>query len=356
MLNIPGFLSPEERRELVSVLHSRGHTAREHVRVNAILLIDKGWSLTQVSEALFLDSDTVRGYFARYNSGKLEALFNDDYRIKQSKLTDEQKDLLRSHLVEHLYVHSNLITAYISLEFGVEYSPSGTNALLHQLGFVYKKPKHVPAGADLEAQEDFIRRFQELMDKKSSDTPVYFTDAMHPTHNSAPSCGWILRGEEKELPANCGRQRLNINGALNVETHEVITQSVHRVNAEATVELFKQIDAANPEADIIYVISDNAGCYHSNPVADYLASGQSRICLLFLPPYSPNLNLIERLWGFFRKKVMNNRYYPNFKKFSEEVLMFFECLSEYADELRTLLAQNFQRFAKTPGATVAMPY
>ncbi len=356
MLNAQGFLSREERLELFAVLHKRGHSTREHVRANVILLLDKGWSLSEVAEALFLDIDTIRKYFARYNSGKLDALFNDDYKVKESKLNDEQKECLRCHLAQNLYVASKSIMSYIQLEFGVEYSQSGTHLLLHELGFVYKKPKHIPGGADPKAQEEFIHQFQELMANKAPQVPVYFTDAMHPTHNSAPSYGWILRGEDKELPANCGRQRLNINGALNVETHEVITQSVDRVNAEAAVELFKAIDAANPSADVIYVISDNAGCYHSNPVNEYLHSGQSKIRLWFLPPYSPNLNLIERLWGFFRKKVMNNHYYPTFKKFSEEVLMFFECLSDYADELRTLLTQNFQRFHKTPQRQVTMAY
>ena len=356
MLNIAGFLPPEERLSLLSVLHGRGHTAREHVRANAILLLDKGWSLSEAAEALFLDVDTVRGYFSRYNQGKLAALLNDNYRVKCSELADEQKSLLRDHVASNLYAASQSIMAYVKLEFGVEYSPSGILAVLHELGFVYKKPKHIPGRADLEAQEDFIRRFEELMAMKSPETPVYFTDAMHPTHNSEPAYGWILQGEDKELPANCGRQRLNINGALNVETHEVITQSVDRVNAETTVELFKQIDAANPAAGVIYVISDNAGCYHSNPVDEYLHSGQSKIQLWFLPPYSPNLNLIERVWGFFRKKVMNNQYYPTFKKFSEEVLMFFECLSEYADELRTLLTQNFQRFYKSPKTLVTAAY
>ena len=356
MLNVPGFLNPEERRALLLVLHGRRHTAFEHVRANAILLIDKGWSLSEVAEALFLDIDTVRDYFARYNSGKLEALLNDNYKAKESLLTDGQKKQLLNHVDNHLYMDSKLIAAYIQLEFGVKYSRSGTHRLLHELGFVYKKPKQIPGGADPEAQDKFIQHFQEFMAQKSPETPVYFTDAMHPTHNSAPAYGWILRGVEKELPANCGRQRLNINGALNIETHEIITQSVSSVNALATVELFRRIDKANPDAAVIYVISDNAGCYHSKLVMEYLESGQSRIKLWFLPAYSPNLNLIERVWGFFRRKVMNNRYYATFKEFTEEALMFFDCLSDYTDELLTLLTQKFQRFDKAPEKLVTRAY
>jgi hypothetical protein len=62
------------------------------------------------------------------------------------------------------------------------------------------------------------------------------------------------------------------------------------------------------------------------------------------------------VWKFFRKKVMNNRYYATFKEFTEEALMFFECLSEYTDELRTLLTHNFQLFTTQPGKQVRIGY
>ena len=353
---LSGFLSPEERRELLSVLHRSGHSAREHGRANAILLLDEGVPLPLVAKLLFLDEDTIRNFFNRYQAGKVTALLDDKRKGKPSMLSDSQKDQLKRHLDEQLYTDCSLITAYILLEFGVSYSSSGTKKLLHNLDFVYKKPKHVPGKANREAQADFIRRFHELMAQKAPEAPVYFADAVHPTHNSSPAYGWIRRGTEKELVANSGRQRLNIHGALNAETHELITQRVESVNAQATVELLKAIDAAHPSAPYIHLIVDNAGYYHAKPVAEYLSSGQSRVRLWFLPPYSPNLNLIERVWKFFRKKVMNNRYYPTFKEFAEEALMFFDCLSEYADELRTLLTHNFQLFSSLPDNQVRMGY
>lgn len=156
--------------------------------------------------------------------------------------------------------------------------------------------------------------------------------------------------------ANSGRQRLNIHGALNAGTNELIVQRVERVNAQATVELLKAIDAAHPSASHIHLIVDNAGYYHAQLVSDYLQSGESRVQLWFLPPYSPNLNLIGRVWKFFRKKVMNNRYYSTFKEFTEEALMFFECLSEYSDDLRTLLTHNFQLFGQDTEKQVTNAY
>jgi transposase len=356
MDDIRGFLSPQERHELRAVLHRSRHTAQEHGRAHAILLLDAGIPLLDVAKLLFLDEQTILNFFSRYQAGRLECLLHDGRHGKASKLTDLQKEQLREHVDSHLYTDCSLILSHILLEYNISYSLSGVKKLLHELDFVYKKPKHVPGKADREAQAEFVRRFRVVMADKSPETPVYFTDAVHPTHNSSPSYGWIKRGSEKELIANSGRQRLNIHGALNAETHDVITLPVESVNAAATVELLKEIDAAHPNAPSILVIADNAGYYHAEAVTGYLASGQSRIQLWFLPPYSPNLNLIERVWKFFRKKVMNNRYYATFREFSEEALMFFDCLSDYADELRTLLTHNFQLFDSTPKEQVRMAY
>lgn len=338
------FLSAKERKELRGFLNRRDFSGREHGRASTILHLDKGKSVPQVAEITFLNEQTVRNLVKRYKNGGIDGLLKDEYDGRSFKLTPEQRKELERHLDEHLYMDCQGVINHVLETFGITYSVSGMRLLLHTLGFVYKKPKHVPGKADREAQADFVRRFRELMAQKTPEAPVYFADAVHPTHNSSPAYGWIRRGKERELVANSGRQRLNIHGALNAETNELIVQRVESVNAQATVELLKAIEVANPFASHIHLIVDNAGYYHAQPVVDYLRTGTSRIQMWFLPPYSPNLNLIERVWKFFRKKVMNNRYYATFKEFTEEALMFFECLSEYADELRTLLTHNFQLF------------
>jgi transposase len=104
--------------------------------------------------------------------------------------------------------------------------------------------------------------------------------------------------------------------------------------------LFEKIEAWYPEAPAIYVFCDNAAYYHSKKIQKYLET--SRMHLEFLPPYSPNLNLIERLWRFMHKHVSHNRYYPTFSGFKEESLMFFDRLpEEFADNLRSLLTLSF---------------
>ncbi len=75
-------------------------------------------------------------------------------------------------------------------------------------------------------------------------------------------------------------------------------------------------------------------------MAEYLKN--SKITLIFLPAYSPNLNLIERLWKFMKKIVINNKYYEKPKEFRRKLLDFFENIQIYKKELESLITNNFQ--------------
>jgi transposase len=71
---------------------------------------------------------------------------------------------------------------------------------------------------------------------------------------------------------------------------------------------------------------------------------QLHIRLLFLPPYSPNLSLIERFWKFLRKQLLRNTYYATFAEFRAALQRLLTNLSDYAEELTTLITENFHLF------------
>jgi transposase len=141
---------------------------------------------------------------------------------------------------------------------------------------------------------------------------------------------------------------LNINGAVNAETHEVIVVEDERIDATSTIELLRRVEARYPDADTIYVFSDNGRYYHAKAVQDWLAT--SRVRLEFLPPYSPNLNIIERLWKLMHKHTLYNRCYGTFQEFRGAILEFFFRLpEEFADSLRSLLTLKFNIAPDAPG-------
>jgi transposase len=169
----------------------------------------------------------------------------------------------------------------------------------------------------------------------------YFVDATHPTHNPALGYSWALRGQRPQVLTNTGRQRLNILGAYNpLEQDYVGFESCDNINVQSLLVLIAQLENHQPEGRII-LICDNARYNHARLVRDYLRSTNSRVEILFLPPYSPNLNLIERLWGLMKEKVLRD-YYPTFELFRQAIATFFACLEDYADELHSLMTENFQ--------------
>ena len=261
------------------------------------------------------------------------------FRGSSCALDEEQLAILDVHLQEHLYLTAKAVAHWVEKTFGVSYTESGMTALLHRLGYVYKKPKLVPGKADPQAQEAFLAEYEQIKRDKGEADPVYFVDAVHPQHNPVIACGWIKRGEEREVRSNTGRRRVNINGAIDLERLEPVVRFDETINTDSTIALFQQLEELNLAATWIYVICDNARYYRSKAVKEYLKD--SRIKPVFLPPYAPNLNLIERLWKFFKKKVLYNRYYETFEEFKAACEIFFANPRKYHRELRSLLTENF---------------
>jgi transposase len=142
------------------------------------------------------------------------------------------------------------------------------------------------------------------------------------------------------LQSNTGRQRLNLNGAYNIEDHTAVVIESDSINAQSTVILLEEMMRKQP-LGLLYIILDNARYYRSEIVQNFVRKNK-RIRLVFLPPYSPNLNVIERLWKFFKKNITYNTYYEKFAVFREYCLRFFKNLGKYRAELETLMTDKFQ--------------
>ena len=142
------------------------------------------------------------------------------------------------------------------------------------------------------------------------------------------------------MKTNSGRERLNLSGALNFKDKTAIVLEEEAINKETTIHLLETI-RKKQKTGKIYLILDNASYYHARIVKRWILH-HPRFKLLFVPSYSPNLNLIERLWRFFHQKVTWNHYFETFEEFKSTTLTFFKNLKQYDTELSTLLTDNFQ--------------
>jgi len=309
-------------------------------KIKSILLVNAGYSYEEIATILLLDDSTIRRWHHTFQEEGIDGLLRYHYLGSESKLTREQMESLDKHLEDTIYLSAKEICHFIEKTFGVHYTGSGVTSLLHKLGYTYKKPKHVPGKLNPQAQEAFIEQYQDLKENKDSEDRIWFMDAVHTLHNSQPAYGWMKKGFAYTIESNTGRQRVNINGAYSIEDHTVVIHEAKTINAQSTIALFKKLLKVQP-LGIIYLVLDNAPYYRSGKVREFLQKN-TRIQLLFLPAYSPNLNIIERLWRFFKKRVVYNTYYEDFEYFRRCCIQFFKKIDNFQPELQTLMTDNFQ--------------
>lgn len=335
-----GFSLNQAELKALRRAHRTAKNKRDADRIKAIYSLAVGHNIAQVASILMMDEETLRNYKDRYQEGGIPALLKTRYKGSECRLSEAEIEILIHELETQIYLTTQAIIVFVETEFGVIYSQSGMRDLLHRMGYEYKKPKLVPGNPDIEAQEIFAQQYEDFMGSKSSDTEVLFLDAVHPEHNTMAGCGWIKRGEKRELKTNSGRERLNLHGAINAETYQVTIIESETVNVDSAVTLLEAIEQAYPLSKEIFVILDNAKYHYSSQVKDFLLA--SRIKLVFLPSYSPNLNLIERLWKFFKKKVLDNKYYENVDVFRKACIKFFRNIHQYHDDLESLMTGEFE--------------
>lgn len=338
---MPEFLTDHQ----VAVLrqaHKNLRDKRLADRIKAVLMLHHGFTYDQTSQALLLDEVTLRRYVKQFQEHGIDGLWEYHFTGGQSSLSGIQKQHLKTFLAVNTQRTAKEIVAHIRIAYRVSYTTVGVTKMLHRLGFSYKKPKIVPGKADAKRQQRFLAAYEKLKARMTQEDHLYFADATHPQHNTRPSYGWILKGKahDKLVKTNSGRERLNLNGALDLKTHHAIVLSEETINAHSVIRLGNTLLKKHPKGKI-YLILDNATHHHARLVTAWRTKHR-RIRFIFLPPYSPNLNLIERLWRFFHQKVTWNHYFETFEEFKNESLGFFNNLKQYETELATLLTDNFQ--------------
>ncbi|WP_231954425.1 IS630 family transposase [Pirellulimonas nuda] len=171
---------------------------------------------------------------------------------------------------------------------------------------------------------------------------VYFVDASHFVYGAF--LGYVWSAVRRFVPTGSGRQRLNVLGAVSYGTGRMVTV-INRgsIGAEQVIELLRAIKRRSRKP--VTLVLDNAS-YHRAKAVRALA-GQLGVELLFLPPYSPNLNLIERVWKLVKKLALNARTLPDFEAFAESVTTTVgELETKHQNQLLSLLTPNFQDFTE----------
>lgn len=303
-----------------------------------------GLSNDQVGLMTDAHRNSISGWIGIWQASGLEGLLNVGYGTNSSKLEDHAipiKEMFEQHpprSVEEAILKIKELT-------GIERSYTRVRAFMKRHGFRFLKTGHIPAKVNNTHQREWVEKeLQPVIEAaQRGEVHLLFLDAAHFILQPFLCCLWCIC--RVFLKASAGRNRINVLGAINAITKEVTTYTnTTYICANTLVNFLKQLKEKYPDKPIAIVL-DNARYQHCF-VVKAIAAGLG-MHLLFLPPYSPNLNIIERLWKFTKKKILYAQYYDCPERFHNAVTAFFENINKENNlELQKLMTLKFQFFDK----------
>ena len=345
MININ--FKPEEIEVLNYERYHHPHPKVQQ-RMHALYLKSHGFSHNSIMIVCKIRSRTTLSTWLKlYQTGGIDALKHFSYQGQTSDL-DSHTDTLKTYFEQNPPRSINEAVSVIEELTGIKRSPTQVRIFLKKIGFKRLKVGCAPGKELNEEKVEEQKTFHDeeleprLEEAKQGKRQVFFVDAAHFVHGHFLTVLWCLN--RLFIPSASGRKRFNVLAALNAVTKEVITFCNNTtINTDSVCDLLDKIRAACGEGIAITLVMDNARYQRNARVMAYAES--LGIELLFLPSYSPNLNLIERLWKFVKKECLYGKYYPTFEEFKGAIET---CLSEtdtkHKNKLRTLLNLKFQLF------------
>jgi transposase len=335
---------------------SENPNARARKKCWVVYLRGKGFAHREIADVVRVDGDTVTGYVRKYRDGGLPLLLAEDYRKQRGRL-DAHAERLEKVFKDQPPHTVNEAIGVIERETGIRLKHSACRDFLRKLGMKCRRCGLVPGKAQddegqLQAQQEFHdQELQPLLDEaKQGRRTVLFVDAAHFVMGAFLGMVWCF--VRLLLPSSSGRKRYNVLGAYDPIRHEVVTLTNDTVvNQETFCALLDKIASAYAHTGLpVTLVLDNARYQKCQSVFDKAKA--LGIGLLYLPAYSPNLNLIERLWRFVKKQVLYSRHYDKFDAFKESI---DNCLRDlgtrFKSNMQTLMTLKFQLFSKTENCT-----
>src|SRR4051795_9572441 len=334
-------LTPQQRND-ISDRRRQAQDRRTYQRLSAVLWSDAGRTREEIAELVGVSTRQVGQWFRIFRNEGLDELCTLHYQGDPGRLGPAQVKRIKQEIAKGVFHNAEQIRTWIEATFGVSYSASGVKDLLRRIGASFHKVSGFFWKADVEEQKKFVRKHSRHKRQAGPSTRRYFVDACHPVWGVGLlySC-WLLTGQRFHVGVGNGRKRLNILGAYSPDDHDYVDLRLTKENitGEQFVRLLEAMRAKHPDTEKFILYLGNARYYSKPCVKEWLATHRE-FRLVPLPAYSPNLNLIERLWRFLRKTALN-RCHKTFEAMQEAVAAVLDHLDDYQGELATLMTEEF---------------
>jgi transposase len=341
----PIVLTPQQRR-VIERRRKETLDRRVYQRLTAVLAIAEGDGREGVAHLLGISLSQLGEWLRVYRNKGLDALCALHYKGDPGKLTAQQVGQLKEKVKTGCFRSSDQIRQWLQDAFSVSYTPSGVKDLLRRIGVSYHKVSGLLWKADPDKQRAFVKRVgRHKREAKRPGAPLtrrYYVDACHPVWGlDLVYCCWLLVGQRFLVGMGSGRKRLNILGAYCPDDHEYIDYRLSRdnINGEQFVNFLRLLLSTHPETERFILYVDGARYYKSPVVKEWL-SRHPQFHLSRVPAYSPNVNLIERLWKFMRQKALC-RWHRTFEDMQAAISSVLDHLESYRLELPTLMTERF---------------
>jgi len=319
-----GFESPEKENgdKERGVLYGN-HSFKSAKRFAlAVLLLKENIEPETVSRIVGVSKRQAYNYQRTYETEGVAAI-GADTRYRPISELEMHKDIVKADILNNPVATASEASERIMSLTGIKRSPTQVRVFMHRLGLKPLKTASIPAKANPVIQKEFLTtslepRIQEAAEGKRT---LLYMDAAHFVWQLYTGVLWCIK--RIFIPSASGRMRINVLGAYDPIKNKLI-KLVNRsyITSFEVIKLLEQIKAAYHNRAITVVL-DNAKYQRCNAVKEKASS--LNIELLFLPTYSPNLNLIERLWCFVKKECLYSKYYKTSNEFEAAII---NCLAE----------------------------
>jgi transposase len=335
-------LTDEEVIDIVEALDDPTINNKNKTKLLVIRMHGEGAKHGFIAKVLNLHANTITNHLREYKASGLPSTLEDRYYRPTSSLEPFLECLKCSFRITPVADAKQAVRRIESLT-GIRLSESQGRRFMKSIGMKLRKACSIPGKVDPQLQLEFYthKLLAKLDQASKGQRKVFFVDAAHFVMGAFLGMIWCFT--RVFVRTSPGRQRYNVLGAIDSHNQELISiRTTENINSASVTLLFEKIRKKYPEGEITLVM-DNARYQRCHFVQDYAI--EQGIDLLFLPPYSPNLNLIERLWKLTKRRCLTNRYYKDFKSFCGAIDTCLDDLSgPLKEELTSLMTLNFQFF------------
>ena len=335
-------LTDQDLIDIAEALDDPATSQKHKTKLLVIRMHHEGAKHGFIAKVLNLHANTITNHLKEYAKAGLAGTLGDRYYRPSSSLEPFFECLKCSFKVSPV-ADAKQAVARIEALTAIRLSESQARRVMKKLGMKVRKACAIPGKADPQLQFEFFTTILEpkLAEAGRAERKVFFVDAAHFVMGAFLGMIWCFARVLVKTPP--GRKRYNVLGAIDSHSQELISiRSTENINSHSVVALLDKIREKHPGGEISLVM-DNASyqrCYFVRDHAESLG-----VELLFLPSYSPNLNLIERLWKLTKRRCLTNRYYEDFKSFCAAIDKCLDDLSgPLKEELTSLMSLNFQFF------------